>query len=105
MKSCQIATKNHDGGSSNEEKSSSSLISVGGRPDAFALYTNQEIRMDRLLFRTRIAAAVLIPSNTGIDNTGTSSSTATSPAATRSLPHQPPARCHKTLIRGASVTS
>ena len=94
MKSCQIATKNHDGGSSNEEKSSSSLISVGGRPDAFALYTNQEIRMDRLLFRTRIAPAELIPSDTGIDidNIDTSSSRAKSSAATRSLPRQPPRR-------------
>jgi hypothetical protein len=89
MKSCQIAPKNHDGGSSNKEESPSSLISAGGRPDPFALYSSQEIRMDRLLFRTRIAA-VLIPSDTGIDNIDTSSSTAMSPAATRRLPREPP---------------
>ena len=50
--------------------------------------------MDRLLFRTRIAPAELIPSDTGIDidNIDTSSSRAKSSAATRSLPRQPPRR-------------
>lgn len=47
MKSFQIATKNHDGGSK-EDVSSSSLSLSGGRPDAFSLYS----KMDRLLFRT-----------------------------------------------------
>jgi hypothetical protein len=95
MKSFQIATKNYDGGSSNsnEEESSLSLISVGGRPDAFALYSNPEIRMDRLLFRTRLPAAELIPSDTSIDNImDTSSSMAKCSATTRSLPRQPPRR-------------
>jgi hypothetical protein len=90
MKSFQVATKNHDGGSS------SSLSGGGGRPDAFALYSNQEVRMDRLLFRTnRVTSTELIPSETDNDDMDTSSSlssTAKKTCAPISLPRQPPRR-------------
>ena len=91
MKSFQIATKNHDGGS-NEDVSSSSLSLSGGRPDAFSLYSNQEVRMDRLFFgTTSVVPANLIPSETGND-TNTSSSTTAKTHAVTSLPGQPPRR-------------
>ena len=85
MKSFQIGTKNHDGGSK-EDVSSSSLSLSGGRPDAFSLYS----KMDRLLFRTtRVVPAEIISSER--DDTNTSPSTAKT-HATRSLPRQPPRR-------------
>ena len=99
MKSFQIATKNHDGGSNEDVSSCSSPSSLsGGRPDAFSLYSNQEVRMDRLLFRaTRVVPANLIPSETGND-TNTSSSTTAKTHAVTSLPGQPPIRRRATRL-------
>jgi hypothetical protein len=93
MKSFQIATKNHDGGSNDEDMSSSSLGLSGGRPDAFSLYSNQEVRMDRLLFgTTRAVPAILIPSETGNDYMDTTSASTSKTRAVTSLPGQPPRR-------------
>ena len=99
MKSFQIATKNHDGGS-NEDVSSSSLSLSGGRPDAFSLYSNQEVRMDRLLFgTTSVVPANLIPSETGNDYMDTTSSSTTAKThAVTSLPGQPPIRRRATRL-------
>ena len=76
MKSIQIATKDYDGGSYEEALGFSG--GVGGHPDAFSLYSNQQVRMDRLLFRRRTSD--VIPSNTGsdsiMDNTSTTKTTA-----------------------------
>ena len=101
MKSFQIATKNHDGGSNDEDVSSRSSLGLGGgRPDAFSLYSNQEVRMDRLLFRaTRVVPANLIPSETGNDYMDTTSSSTTAKThAVTSLPGQPPIRRRATRL-------
>ena len=101
MKSFQIATKNHDGGSNEDVSSCSSPSSLsGGRPDAFSLYSNQEVRMDRLLFRaTRVVPANLIPSETGNDYMDTTSSSTTAKThAVTSLPGQPPIRRRATRL-------
>jgi hypothetical protein len=97
MKRFQIATKNHDGGSNDEDVSSRSSLGLGGgRPDAFSLYSNREVRMDRLLFRTtRVVPAEIIPSETGNDYTDTTSAASTTAKthhAVTSLPGQPPRR-------------
>jgi hypothetical protein len=87
MKSFPIATKNYDGGSSeeaNKSKRRSVFIEVGH--DAFSLYSNNEVRMDRLL--SRRASAPPIPSNTG--NMDTS---ATKKTRDTSIPsYRPPRR-------------
>ena len=73
--------------------SSSSLGLSGGRPDAFSLYSNQEVRMDRLLFgTTRAVPAILIPSETGNDYMDTTSASTSKTRAVTSLPGQPPRR-------------
>ena len=54
----------------------------------FSLYSNQEIRMDRLLFRR--TNCDLIPSDTGIDDIMDTSTTNTDAAT--SLPRRPPKR-------------
>ena len=97
MKRFQIATKNHDGGSNDEDVSSRSSLGLGGgRPDAFSLYSNREVRMDRLLFRTTgVVPAEIIPSETGNDYTDTTSAASTTAKthhAVTSLPGQPPRR-------------
>ena len=98
MKRFQIATKNHDGGSNDEDVSSRSSLGLGGgRPDAFSLYSNREVRMDRLLFRTTrvVLPAEIIPSETGNDYTDTTSAASTTAKthhAVTSLPGQPPRR-------------
>ena len=91
MNSCQVATKNYDGGSNEEANnpSSSGVNGGGGRPDdAFSLYSNQEIRMDRLLLRR--TSCELIPSDTGSDDIMDTSTTNTDAAT--SLPRRPPKR-------------
>ena len=100
MTSFQIATKNHDGGSNEDVSSCSSPSSLsGGRPDAFSLYSNQEVRMDRLLFgTTRVVPANLIPSETGNDTNTSSSTTAKTHHAVTSLPGQPPIRRRATRL-------
>jgi hypothetical protein len=101
MKRFQIATKNHDGGSNDEDVSSRSSLGLGGgRPDAFSLYSNQEVRMDRLLFRaTRVVPAEIIPSETGNDYMDTTSSSTTAKThAVTSLPGQPPIRRRATRL-------
>ena len=94
MKSFQIATKNHDGGSNEDVSSCSSPSSLsGGRPDAFSLYSNQEVRMDRLLFgTTRAVPANLIPRETGNDDMDTTSASTSKTHSVTSLPGQPPRR-------------
>ena len=92
MNSCQVATKNYDGGSNEEANnpSSSGVNGGGGRPDdAFSLYSNQEVRMDRLLLRR--TNCELIPSDTDSDDIMDTSTTNTH-AATTSLPRRPPKR-------------
>jgi hypothetical protein len=64
MKSIQISTKDYDGGSYEEALGFSG--GVGGHPDAFSLYSNQQVRMDRLVFRRRTSDVV--PSNTDSDS-------------------------------------
>lgn len=55
------------------------LVFIEGLPDAFSKYSNQEVRMDRLLYR-RASAPPTIPSNTGnnMDTTTTKNTHATS---------------------------
>jgi hypothetical protein len=50
---CKIKTKTHDGGSSNAISSEANVNAPGSsaKPDAFSVYSNQEIRMNRLLGR------------------------------------------------------
>jgi hypothetical protein len=70
-----IATKDHDGGSY-EEALGFFSGGVGGHPDAFSLYSNQQVRMDRLLlFRRRTSD--IIPSNTDSDSIVDKSTTKT----------------------------
>jgi hypothetical protein len=101
MKRFQIATKNHDGGSNDEDVSSRSSLGLGGgRPDAFSLYSNREVRMDRLLFRTTsVVPAETIPSETGSDYMDTTSASTTAKThAVTSLPGQPPIRRRATRL-------
>lgn len=78
LSSTPIATKNHDGGSSEEaNKSKRRSVFIEGHPDAFSLYSNNEVRMDRLL--SRRASAPPIPSDTGnMDTSATKKTRATS---------------------------
>ena len=58
MNCCQIATKKHDGGSSEEaNQPKRRSVFIEGRSDAFSLYSNKEVRMDRLLSSHRRASA------------------------------------------------
>ena len=88
MKSFPIATKNHDGGSSeeaNKSKRRSVFIEVGH--DAFSLYSNNEVRIDRLLSRGATSAPP-IPGDTGnMDTSATKKTRATSIPS-----HRPPRR-------------
>jgi hypothetical protein len=89
MKSIQIATKDYDGGSYEDALGFSG--GVGGHPDAFSLYSNQQVRMDRLLFRRRTSDVT--PSNTDSDSvmdTFTSKTTAV-PSLVQPR-HRPPRR-------------
>ena len=57
MNCCQIATKKHDGGSSEEaNQPKRRSVFIEGRSDAFSLYSNKEVRMDRLLSSRRASA-------------------------------------------------
>jgi len=93
MKSFPIATKNHDGGSSEEaNKSKRRSVFIEGHPDAFSLYSNDEVRMDRLL--SRRASAPPIPSDTGnMDTSATKKTRATSITSRR-----PPRRVTMTRL-------
>jgi hypothetical protein len=89
MKSIQIATKDYDGGSYEEALGFSG--GVGGHPDAFSLYSNQQVRMDRLLFRRRTSD--VIPSNTGSDSIMDKSTMKTTAVPSLVQPrHRPPRR-------------
>ena len=49
MKSCQIATKNHDGGSSEDAiQPKRRSVFIERHHDAFSKYSNQEVLMDGL---------------------------------------------------------
>ena len=67
MNCCQIATKKHDGGSSEEaNQPKRRSVFIEGRTDAFSLYSNKEVRMDRLLSSRRASApspTIEIPSD------------------------------------------
>ena len=69
MKSFPIATKDHDGGSSEEtNKSKRRSVFIEGNPDAFSLYSNNEVRMDRLLYRQANATQIPIPSSNIVES-------------------------------------
>ena len=69
MKSFPIATKDHDGGSSEEtNKSKRRSVFIEGHPDAFSLYSNNEVRMDRLLYRQANATPIPIPSSNIVES-------------------------------------
>jgi hypothetical protein len=89
-KSIQIATKDYDGGSYEEALGFSG--GVGGHPDAFSLYSNQQVRMDRLLFRRRTSDVT--PSNTDSDRVMDTSATKTTavPSLVQPRRRRPPRR-------------
>jgi hypothetical protein len=61
MNCCQIATKKHDGGSSEEaNQPKRRSVFIEGRSDAFSLYSNKAVRMDRLLSSHRRAPVHLL---------------------------------------------
>jgi hypothetical protein len=97
MKSFPISTKNYDGGSSEEaNQPNRRSVFIEGYPDAFTKYSNNEVRMDRLLYRR--ASAPPIPSSNIVEsdsnNMDTSTTTKNTHAASliSSRSRQPPRR-------------
>ena len=95
MKSFPIATKNYDGGSSEEaNQPKRRSVFIEGNPDAFTKYSNNEVRMDRLLYRR--ASAPPIPSSNIVEsdsnNMDTSTTTKNTHAASLISSRQPPRR-------------
>ena len=94
MKNFPIATKNHDGGSSEEaNQPKRRSVFIEGRPDAFSLYSNKEVRMDRLLSRRASAPPTPIPSSNIVEsddsnNMDTSTTTKTHAITSRRPPRR-----------------
>jgi hypothetical protein len=89
MKSFPIATKNYDGGSSEEaNQPKRRSVFIEGTPDAFTKYSNNEVRMDRLLSRRASAPPTPIPSDTGENDMDTSATTKNTHATSRRPPRR-----------------
>ena len=105
MNCCQIATKKHDGGSSEEaNQPKRRSVFIEGRSDALSLYSNKAVRMDRLLSSHRRASApsptIEIPSDdndTGNNDIMDTSTTTKTHAITSRRPPTTETR-YKTLI-------
>ena len=91
MKSFPISTKNYDGGSSEEaNQPNRRSVFIEGYPDAFTKYSNNEVRMDRLLYRR--ASAPPIPSSNIVESDSNNMDTSTTTKNTHATSRRPPRR-------------